>query len=570
MASCPPTAFIGEFDAQEGPKISYAFELFGGKHTDGYRTVTQVLSFLAGEVILGGSVASGSLHPDCSEYMRSIASRVLMSNERREESIIFQDSGSPAVGGFSFCFPDILARGESRRFCVVFLHPSYRELVARWMTLSFFARVFIEEGMAVTNERHKQEYSEFGDLERRREEARRKPLRSLLTLLSLPAETEKETFQRLHCFFEAVLPLAFSPSSASGAHIDIDGDGSAAAALTAKKLLEERRTLAESCVEYIDLDGDVEAAGVVVPVFARGVILPETELVVKPLCAWLVEMAARADPKATSAMELLLWTLFSGNQIVVTGDSAKSCASLALGLSYALPPSLVKVHTFAEEYEMPYRSRILSFSDGFLAHTFATAGRGDARAQSRLLFAEAASDGVVHVRVADDQVVDVQDCDSVATAVAPRKTSTLINRIISLVREVVTCEGETPGLPSVAALRLLNAQIKQLVSEYVVRGRVYASLFHEQEVEANRRLISAPSPSVGDSVPARLRRLFSGGASAGTAAHAMPSTTVVQKHSTLETGTGAKRFSKERYIFSSSSPLDHDVLLFLGSAACES
>ncbi|GET90472.1 hypothetical protein, conserved [Leishmania tarentolae] len=616
-----PAAFIGEFDALDGPKVTYAFEYFDfNRVSKGNSVVRQLLCFIEGRALLGKYVASGLLHHECRDYLNSVAAHVLTSNESREERLLYQESGCPCVGSFVFSIPDIVARGEKRRFCLVFLHPSYHELVARWDYLSCFVEVLLKRWTQHANARYQQEYSTLSNLEKLREESRRKPLRSLTELLSFPgtdsdspstSEAAQEAVMKdMHCQFEVILPQALSAAIPFSCH---DKD---TAHRDAERILEDRLPFAQSCVGHMNTDTTHIRDDILVPQFAKQLLFVDTEIVVKPLPVWLLQFFAdtASGGAAEAAVHILLRALFSGNQIIVTGEDARDCASVAMTLAYTLPPPLVKMHLGSETYRMPYESRILTFSQRALTeYIFLRSPTIDMEGGSphiiKLFDMEA--DGIVHVRVDDNRISFIQDCDQLRRVAQQRerqpvdkestvKPTTLESRIVTLLQPYIAHTRQQPSI-SVSALQLITTHLHQLVSEYVVRGRVYGQLFSKQEVEANSTPLSpgasAPqgllekSPLRLSASPVTRQRLYSfgsgwrnsfhssaslcsqpsassGGAAGGEVAAAECQSTAsssITKSAYLSPMYG-KQFQQQRYVFSSFAPEDHAILVFLGSA----
>lgn len=614
-----PGAFIGEFDALDGPKVTYAFEYFDyHRQAANNSLVRQLLCFVEGVALLGRHVASGMLHRECKEYLNSVAAHVLTSNESREERLLYQESGCPCVGSFLFSVPDIVARGEKRRFCLIFLHPSYHELVARWDYMSSFVDVLLQRWTQRATARYQAEYSTLTNLEQLREESRRKPLRRLTELLASPEGGAESPFtsiaaqdamlEDMHCHFDIIFPQTLSQPVPLGFH------DKGAALCSAARLLEERLPLAQSTVELVDADAaHVRDADVVLPHFAKQLVFVNSEIVVKPLPLWLLQLFCDAAPEAApeASVHTLLRALFSGNQILITGDDARDCASLAMSLAYALPPALVKMHLGSETYRMPYESRILTFSQHALAeHAFASSPAAAAQHASshvvRLYDMEA--DSIVHVRVESERICAVEDCEALRRAAenqpaneepAPAPT-TLENRILTLLLPHTARAPERSSIP-VSTLQLITTQLHQLVSEYVVRGRVYGQLFSKQEVDANNRSLaptasspiatsarsplraSATSPtrprhfslagfgwrgslSGGTSQPAQSRaNAFASNIGGASGAEESECASPITKHAHLSAAYG-KQFKRQHYVFSSFAPEDHAILIFLGSA----
>ncbi|CAC9509417.1 Vesicle coat protein involved in Golgi to plasma membrane transport [Leishmania donovani] len=616
-----PAAFIGEFDALDGPKVTYAFEYFDfNRVAKSNSVVRQLLCFIEGRTLLGKHVASGLLHHECKDYLNSVAAHVLTSNESREERLLYQESGCPCVGSFLFSIPDIVARGEKRRFCLVFLHPSYHELVARWDYLSCFVEVLLRRWTQRATTRYQQEYSTVANLEQLREESRRKPLRPLTELLSLPVTgsdslststaAQEAVMEDMHCQFEVILPQALSEPIPLACH---DKD---AAQRDAERILEDRLPFAQSCIDQVNTDAPHVHGDILLPQFAKQLLFVDAEIVVKPLPLWLLQFFADTASKNApeAAVHTLLRALFSGNQIVVTGEDARDCASFAMALAYTLPPTVVKMHLGSETYRMPYESRLLTFSQRALSkYVFVSSPTADLEDSSphiiKLFDMEA--DGIVHVRVDNQRISFIQDCDQLRRAAQQRERqavdseitvepTTLESRILTLLQPYTARAREQSSI-TVSALQLLTTHLHQLVSEYVVRGRVYGQLFSKQEVEANSTPLtpgaSAPQGLLAKS-PLRLsaspltgQRLSSFGSgwrssfrssaslcsqpSASSCGAAGGEVAAAERQSTASSSITksthlspvyGKQFQQQHYVFSSFAPEDHAILVFLGSA----
>ncbi|KAG5473837.1 hypothetical protein LSCM1_04469 [Leishmania martiniquensis] len=621
-----PAAFIGEFDALDGPKVTYAFEYFDfNRAAKNNSTVRQLLCFIEGRTLLGKHVASGLLHRECKDYLNSVAAHVLTSNESREERLLYQESGCPCVGSFVFSMPDIVARGEKRRFCLLFLHPSYHELVARWEYLSCFVEVLLRRWTQRATARYQQEYSTMANLEQLREESRRKPLRSLTELLSAPAAdagsgstsiaAREAVMEEMHCLFELLFPQALSQPLPLSLH------DKNAAQRGAERILEDGLPFAQSYIDRVHTDAAHLDDDVVLPHFSRQLVFVDTEIVVKPLPLWLLQFFADTASESVpeTAAHTLLRALFSGNQILVTGEDARDCASLAMALAYTLPPTLVKMHLGSETYRMPYESRLLTFSQrSLLKYVFVSSPDADVVHTSPdiINLFDMEADGIVHVRVGSQRICSIQDCDQLRRAAQRRERqavenetavepTTLENRILTLLQPY-TARAREKSTISVLALQLLTTQLHQLVSEYVVRGRVYGQLFSKQEVEANStpltpgasapqvpltksplpvsafpltgqrsfsfgvgwrsslRISASPSPLYSSAPPSASSRDATGSEVAAAERQSATSSSIT-KRAHLSSLYG-KEFEQQHYVFSSFTPEDHAILVFLGSA----
>lgn len=619
-----PGAFLGEFDALDGPKVSYAFEYFA--YSSGAKenyVVRQLLYFVEGDVIIGKHVASGQLHHEYSTFLNSVAARVLTSNETHEERLLYQESGCPCVGSFLFSLPDILARGEKRRFCLIFLHPSYHELVSRWDYLTSFVEVLLKEWTRLTTSRYQREYSTFPNLEQLREDARCKPLRSIMELISEAASNcvsrtfldSREAFERAHCFFEVVLCHALSHP------ISLVRSTNPAGGSESERVLDAFIPLAQSAMQHMNLDMEAsDKVDLYHPTFTQHLLIVDSEIVVKPLCIWLLRFIADAplteQGAALKSVQNLLRTLFCGNQIVITGKDAHHCASFALSLSYVLPEPLVKHYIGSDIYRMPYECRVLTFSQDALSHlevfaspsSHASAPSPDKKPCLNLKLFDMEADEIIHVCVEDGWIKHIDDCDElrrsfrVVSGSAPDgesttqpPTTTLVTRLLTLLQTFLAPQ-RFSAITS-KSLQLLTAQVQQLVHEYVVRGRVYTLLFQHQELLANRIWLhhgaypaspTAATPTrtaiPGSLLLSPIRKCFatywtgdmmkvrgSGGwylgpeETIGITPPSPPHSSGIRvtKHKHLR--DCGKQFERGNYVFSSFAPEDHAILTFLGS-----
>ncbi|EPY18609.1 hypothetical protein STCU_09859 [Strigomonas culicis] len=514
-----PTILLGEFDSLLGPHVVFASECFhhpSSQDISLFDPLQPQLRFLDGDVLIGSHIASGTLRASYKEYARDIAARVLTSYENRRDCCVFADCGCPAVGSFSFNLHDILARGEQRRFCIIILHSSYEEILASWSLLTFFCKALIQVWQKQAHQRYTAEYSSMSNLEHLREKAREVSLRTFFQLILQESESDDEVRRRVHCQFEQLLITAFD-STASGK-----------APHTSSWILLSREQAEREMlhrVEELPLSSPTQRT-----------VCSSTEAIVentavKPLSVWLVEhlldshfsensclldsrplRLTKSDAQRGEEISLLLSALLSGNQIVISGDSANDTASLALSLAYVLPPPLVKLFNNSAEYRMPYQSRLLSFSEQFLReHEIVTSVATSASAQPRtsgkglLNLSTIEVEGLVHVRMETGCIASVELCASDA---APGRPSTLVTRLLDLathtaatvrlpaspVPSAAAAADRTSSLLSVrenvALLKLLMVQVQQLVSEYTTRGRVYTALFRAQEIEANAHILS--------------------------------------------------------------------------------
>ncbi|CCW59686.1 unnamed protein product [Phytomonas sp. EM1] len=601
MSWCPPGAFIAEFDSFVGPSIAYAFEYYTFKQGAVISSKPRNITYVSSKVIFGEKVVSGALHPSYSNYMRSVASRVLTSNEDHEENIIFQDIGCPCVSSISFCLPDILARGEKRSFCLVFLHSSYNKMLSQWPLIATCSRIFIQcYCFEAANERYTMEYSTLPDLEQCREEAHRTSLRPFEALIKRRDEDVCSTFNRIHCFFEIVLPLLFSDSPLFNfSSSQLTEDMSSILEKKIISIIEEAMPQVAMRLCVVNLQIEKEKSEI--ETLAQSDL--QQQVIVKPLPVWLLEFLEEfpSDQEAQLQLHVLLNALFSGDQIIIFGDNACCGAGLALAMSYILPHGRVRTRLFSDSYVMPYESQIVSFSFQFLSEWEIVPFRDDTYTiDGKRLFAlsEVGADGVVGVRICNGRVDKVFDCDELARTVAKpspnssacrdievphSRTTTLTCRIIGLLQSYradistyLSINNVEKVDVEIASIKLLIAQIMQLVSEYALRGSVYLKLFRQQEIMLNKALLHRGAPSKDTSLLSKIyqplkRSLVSNtsfqtgiGLSTDDVSHFPVS--VLQKNASLHIGSD-KQYNDKQFLFLSSSPEDHDILMFLGSQA---
>ncbi|CCW67335.1 unnamed protein product [Phytomonas sp. Hart1] len=601
MSWCPPGAFIGEFDSFVGPSISFAFEYNTFKEGVGISNKASNITYVSSKVILGEKIASGALHPNYSDYMRSVASRVLTSNEDHKENIIFQDIGCPCISSISFCLPDILARGEKRSFCLVFLHPSYNKMLSKWPLIAVCSRIFIQDYcFEAANELYTLEYSTLPDLEQCREEAHKTSLRPFEALIKRKDEDLWSTFTRIHCFFEIVLPLLFSNNSMfNSLSSQLSEDINKILKDKITSMIEEVIPQAELRYSVVNLQTEKDKCEIEASTHSH----LSNQIIVKPLPVWLLEFSEGFSSVQEPQLQLhdLLNALFSGEQIIVFGDNESSCASLALSMSYMLPHELMRTKLYSNSYVMPYESQIVSFSNQFLSEWEVVPFRDSAQTTDRKrLFAlsEIEADGVVGVCVCKGRIDQVFYCDDLAHAVAtpspsssacynnevphPRIT-TLTCRIMGLLQTYRTdiskylSSNDSKKIEvEITSIKLLTTQIMQLVSEYALRGSVYLKLFRQQEIMVNEALLKRRASSRDTSLLSKIYKSFKSVLVSNTPLRSGLSLTtddishfpvsVLQKNSSLLIGSD-KRYSNKQFLFLSSSPEDHRVLIFLGSRA---
>lgn len=546
-----PAAFVGEFDAMEGPKVNYCFEYYTYFNDISYCPTASTITFVEGECLVTRRVASGPLKEEMIDYMRSVASRALSSNGSGEETMLFQESGCPAVASVSFSLSDILARGEKRRFCLVYLHPVYADLISRWSLLASASRLLIDLWSLAVDDRYRVEYASFSNLEERREVARTESLRSLMLLLD-PNGDESIALRKVHAFFECALPLIFR----------------APVAYRCDEEEKQRKWLWEhidqQCMMESSINVSIVESGAVVKDFSTTIEV-RGEGNIRPLALWLISSLQNANDNM--GLVALLSALLSGNQIIIYGDDPKNAADLALALTHTLPTSLTKTKLWCDEYIMPYEGRIVSFSERFAKHFIIVPRPTRARhgEQEEFPLSDIAAEGVICVRVAAGVIDSVYSCDQYREG-ALCETGAPSPGIFSVVRRLLSLVASTQA--DTSSVRLLHTQIRQLVHEYVLRGRVYRKLYIHQEVTANKAILSgaASLSSNGSSFLSRPRR------PSGLHLFALPEYCTTPKSSSLTKSSSlharrAGKYVSKQSLFSFPAAEDHPVFMFLGSAS---
>ncbi|RHW73565.1 Vesicle coat protein involved in Golgi to plasma membrane transport [Trypanosoma brucei equiperdum] len=557
-----PAVILGEFDAIEGPKDLHVTEYYEYQEMNSFDAQMPQLSAFHGKALFSAHSISGSLRPHSKQKMRELVARVLDSNESNEESVVMSDPDAGGVSGIAFCLGDILARGESRRFCVIITHPRSDELIRRWPVLSCFMRILLEGWVDVTERRLASEYSTFPDLERRREEARKRPMRPLMSLLAEDDEAEADAFRRTHNFFECVLLALFGRTPL----IPEEPTCETAVLNAVKQYLEMKLPL----VETIDVDVGWP------PEIGRCVSLGDSRVVslgpfhlLKPLSVWLLVFLEWSDT-GLDETELLLSALLRGKQIVVYGADYIHCAGLAISLSQILPRSLRSVSVFSEKYRLPCESRILSFNTPVRLGTLI-----EMTCQTN---AGVPHSDVVCVNVDDSgRIVSIHNygaCGRGSDTDKPHayhkigdvSRSSVVKQFTNLLRSHMFVPA------AVRTCKKLQFHIEQLVVETVLRGRLYAELFQEGATRITNKdsLCSGKRcTSYRHSRPIwhRLFDFFLGD-------YCLPSSRLASVESSCNANffsgdTGAVFVDSGGRVEPNSmvnSSYDHDALIFLGSA----
>ncbi|KEG13804.1 hypothetical protein DQ04_00771020 [Trypanosoma grayi] len=559
-----PMVTLGEFDSLEGPKAICVSEYYAYQEIDAFGPQLLELSALHGKILFSARVASGPLCSDYKERMKAVVARVLASNESTEESVIMLDPIAGGIASVSFCLSDILARGEKRRFCVIVTHPQSDELVRQWPVLSCFLKKLLEDWVATAKKRLTFEYSTFPDLERRREEARKCPMRSLMTLLARNMESEDSVFRRVHVFFECALPRVFG-----GEPLRLSGCISETLMMNLVRQHLEKELHLVSIVD-VDLECHHEE-GRYISVGNGKLLTAGRPPIVKPLSVWLLQFVQNSATGLQETERLLL-ALFSGNQILIYGEDSLHCANLALSLSQVLPRPLRRVTIFAEEYVMPYESRIVSFNQRLCERYQVD--------NAHILEDEFLESDIVCVNTScRGCILSVNKCDELShpRAVAKNNRSskiknTLPPQIVSRITDLF--RSQRSANVTVHTCKVLQFRLEQLVNEYVMRGRVYSRLFQEHELKCNQRVLGlAKSDVSGQSrfggLGSAVRNLFTGyvlqtenrdSASSSTTEYGC-----ITKGNTASFLKLLKESGLDLWVTSST---DHDALLFLGSASC--
>ncbi|ESL08586.1 hypothetical protein TRSC58_03708, partial [Trypanosoma rangeli SC58] len=454
-----PMVTLGEFDALEGAKAISVTEYYAYQETDLFGPQLLRLSAVCGKTLLSSRVISGPLRPEYKERMKAIVARVLTSNDSDEESVLMLDPLAGGIASMSFCLEDILARGEKRRFCIIVTHPQSDELVRQWPLVSVFLNILLEEWSSATKRRLTLEYSTFPDLERYREEARKRSMRSLMCLISQNTESEVKAFKRVHCFFERVVPAFFGVEPLRIADSILEP--------TSMKQMKKRLEIELFLVNIVELDLDSPPGEQGCLAIGNGRILATDEtLMVKPLSVWILEFLQK-HTNGLQEIEMLLTALLSGIQILIYGDDSFQCANLALSLSQILPRPLRCVTIFAEEYLMPYENRIISFGKRFcqrshLDHIYPL--ENELSAMDTVCVGVSSEGSIVSVHAYDERVYAFAGARRYSSYTgAP--TPNIVTQIVELFRSELASQIVS------RTCRILQLRLESLVNEYVMRGR---------------------------------------------------------------------------------------------------
>ncbi|RNE98793.1 uncharacterized protein Tco025E_09156 [Trypanosoma conorhini] len=493
--------------------------------------------------------------------MKAIVARVLASNESDEESVLMLDPLAGGIASMSFCLEDILARGEKRRFCIIVTHPQSDELVRQWPLVSVFLTMLLGEWSAATKRRLTLEYSTFPDLERSREEARKRPMRSLMRLISQNTESEETAFKRVHSFFERVVPVLFGvePLRLTGSTLDP----------TSMTQMKQRLELEIPLVNIVelDLDSPPEKQGCLGIGNGRILALGET-LTVKPLSVWILEFVQKKE-NGLREIETLLAALLSGIQILIYGDDSFLCANLALSLSQILPRPLRRVTVFAEEYLMPYENRIISFSESFCQSSHLDHGckfDNEISVMDTVCVSVSSEGHIASVHEYDERVYAFAG----ARRYSPHKlapTPNIVAQIVELFRSELASQLLSWNC------RMLQLRIESMVNEYVIRGRVYTRLFRHHEIRCNKGVLGLGEVSGnGNSSFTGIGRTFRQFIGCSSLRRWYSTSSVFsspeQKH-VLRGDASSFLYSLEKGDLNAwvTTISDHNVLLFLGSSS---
>ncbi|KAF8276377.1 hypothetical protein TcBrA4_0129290 [Trypanosoma cruzi] len=557
-----PMVTLGEFDALEGAKATCVSEYYAYQEVDIFGPHLLSLSAVCGKTFLSARVISGPLCPEYKERMKAVVARVLASNESNEESVLMLDPLAGGIAGMSFCLEDILARGEKRRFCIIVTHPQSAELVRQWPLVSLFLNILLEEWSTATKKRLALEYSIFPDLERCREEARKRSMRSLMCLISQNEESEEEAFKRVHSFFERFFPALFGvePLRVTDSVLEPTSVNDI------KQRLEVELPLVN--IVGIDLDSPPGEKGCIA--VGNGRILAVGEkFVVKPLAVWLLEFMQK-HIGGLQETEMLLSALLSGIQILVYGFDSVQCANLALSLSQILPRPLRRLAVFAEEYLMPYENRIISFSERLCQ-------RQQLDHKNEIENELSVTDTVCVNVSSEGYILSVHEYDERVHAFAGTRRYSSQNKeevpIPSIVTRIVELFYlELSSETNLRTFRLLQFQIECLVNEYVMRGQVYSRLFREHEIRCNQGVLGIGNMNVNNdsllNTLSRSVRQFVGGSSLRrwylepSASSSSSERRRISKGDTSLFLNSLGRIYLNAWVTTSS---DHNVLLFLGS-----
>lgn len=523
-----PTVFVGEFDSQAGPRVNYAFQYYSFCANTSNRSQLLAFSMMEGDVVVGQHVASGALRESLSDYVKSIAARALATSDTTHDCIMSCDPAVGTIASYSFQIADILARGEKRKLCLIVTHPRAEDVLCRWSLIMSLFNGVAQRWIDAAEARVGREYQQFPDLSRMREEARKKPLRSFLTLVAGEGSTDLDTLLDVHVALDAALPRIFGLSRpqfciTKGFTSSLDRNmipfnGSAFAELRSSTM----KVIASEGLARSTAASKVVCLSTSIPLFSScgGV---NDKVVVQPAAGWLRKFHFQDhllfQPFASKCGKLLT-ALLTGNQILVSGADENHSADLAFALAQLLPRFLRRVHARSDTYREAYCSRIVAFSDKFLDETEIVHHR-DFSARDQFVLSEINSSGVIHAFLyGEKSTLAIDDCDAIISAAqgerlaAPSTPSTLVQRLLLLVHEsCIRCSEDAEFGRRRAETTLLQTQLELCVREYVVRGRLYSRMFQSQEVERNQKVLGlAPqgeAQSNEKSLFGRVSKLFS-------------------------------------------------------------
>lgn len=337
MLSHPPAGFIGEFDAIDGPKMIVGSECF-----DTQNSFRRSYFFVHGRVLTSDHIATGYIQPDCQSFLSYIASRTLSLNTDTEDAVTFRESDNhPTVGGISFTLPDILARGESRRFCVAFMHTSSDALLSQWPLLRSTTEEFIMRWKQECAHRREREYTLITNLDQKREEAHKSHLRGFWDLIQpveeelpydeSPHRNEKlndiQKLSAIHSFFSVVLPLCLPSSITPSVSATTIGAQST---------------------------------------------LPCNQPASLTICQWLAPFLAHHPSRGTAAQKRKVFQLFfcilRDIQVVVSGHNTTDCEQFVVSFSNTFSFAH-QCCTNAAEYLPPSKCSMISFSSAYNERT---------------------------------------------------------------------------------------------------------------------------------------------------------------------------------------------------------
>ncbi|CAD2218567.1 Vesicle coat protein involved in Golgi to plasma membrane transport/Folliculin C-terminal domain containing protein, putative [Angomonas deanei] len=491
--------------------------------------------------MVSANLVSGGVEKRYLPYIQSVAARTLTSYENESQTTVFSEEGSPVFGCFSFTLRDILARGEQRRFCIIIMHPDLTELMNGWELTSKIIQTLITSWYKRAKKRFCSEYDLLNNIETTREEARKTALRSLFEIISdADCFDYAAVWQETHAFFESVVPHFFAPLSPKESAV-MSGE-------EVTSLIEEWRLISGG-VSKINTE----------QLARQYPVVDHPARTVKPAVLWLMEFV-HSPFNSDDKLNLLLEALFVGDQIVVSGQNALDCAELVVALSSLLPKCLVRNSIFAEDYEMPYRSRIISFSDTFLKNNRVVSfGEAEGAMDEIPPFnlSEIPASGIVHAEVQHRKLSKVTIVSKDGSEDTP-VFSTLTTRIACQLAEsadTILWSGKAGVAPEpLPTLELLQVSLRQTVEEYVARGRAYSALFSGQEISCNASalgIVDRTKAAQNLSFRLVLESLF--GSSGDKTDHK------IQNNSRFKLSN-----RNRQSVFSSSCPEDHDTLLFLG------